>query len=433
MGLGDNLRILLIGSGGREHALAWKLAQSPRVSALLAAPGNPGIATETLASTGESARCVDVGAMDIDALIALAQRESIDLTVVGPDDPLAAGIVDRFQEAGLAIWGPTQEAAKFEWSKAYTQDFCQRHGIPCALGGGFEDPEAAVAFAERLEGRCAVKADGLALGKGVTVCQSMDEARRAIEDLMVDRRLGDAGGRVVIQEALEGPEMSLHALCDGDTYRVFPSAQDHKAIFDGGKGPNTGGMGVYSPTQVSESEFDSIAESILEPWLAGLKADGIRYRGLIYPGIIRTATGPKLIEFNARFGDPETQVFMVRMAGDLVDWLEACLEGGLARLPMAWRAETAVCLILASAGYPGSYRKGLPIEGLESSSGAPNLKVFHAGVQRDASGRLVTGGGRVLGVTCWAETQESAANGAYAAAESIHFEGKYFRTDIARS
>lgn len=432
MGLGDQLRVLLVGSGGREHALAWKLAQSPRVAALIAAPGNPGIAQEILVRTGENARCIEVGAMDIDGLIALARSESIDLTVVGPDDPLAAGIVDRFEAEGLRIWGPTREAARFEWSKAYTQDFCERHGIPCALGGSFDDPEAALAFAERLEGRCAVKADGLALGKGVTVCGSVEEARGAIEALMIDRRLGDAGGRVVIQEALQGPEMSLHALCDGETYRVFPPAQDHKAIYDGGRGPNTGGMGVFSPTDVSDAEFDAIATSILEPWLAGLQADGIRYRGLIYPGIIRTATGPKLIEFNARFGDPETQVYMARMAGDLVDWLEACLEGELARLPMAWRAESAVCLILASGGYPGSYRKGLSIEGLGTLSGAPNLKAFYAGVKRDDAGEMVTSGGRVLGITAWAPSQSEAADRAYAAAERIAFEGKFFRTDIAR-
>jgi len=324
------LKLLVIGSGGREHALVWKLAQSPHATQIWCAPGNAGIALERVSGNGKVVECIPIPADDLQGLLTFSQEKKIDLTVVGPDNPLALGIVDLFQKHALRIWGPNQKAAQFEASKAFSQNFMERHGIPTARSGTFDQPEAAKAFAVRLEGRCAVKADGLALGKGVIVCSTMTEADKAINEILVDKTFGPAGNRVVIQEYLEGMEISLHALCDGRTFKLFPTSQDHKRAFAGDLGPNTGGMGTYSPAPfLSDSESTAVGNTILGPWLKGCASDGIDFRGIIYPGVMLTENGPKVLEFNARFGDPETQVYLTRLKNDLVELLEASIDGSL--------------------------------------------------------------------------------------------------------
>jgi len=425
------MKILVIGGGGREHALVWKLAQSEHVKRMWCAPGNAGISGERLAANGELVQCVPIGAEDMAGLLAFARENKPDLTVVGPDNPLAMGVVDNFQAAGLRIWGPTKQAARFESSKAFSQSFMQKHGIATARAATFTEPAAASRFAAELGGRCAVKADGLALGKGVLVCRNMEEADKAIEEMLVKKAFGAAGEKIVIQEWLDGVEVSLHALCDGKTARLFPDSQDHKRALDGDKGPNTGGMGTYSPTPfLGPGDLIEASRRIIEPWLKGCAAEGIDYRGILYPGIMLTIHGPKVLEFNSRFGDPETQVYMPRLENDLVELLLACLEGTLGKIDMKWRPEPAVCVVMASAGYPGSYAKGKPISGLDDVARLPNTKVFHAGTAR-AGDKIVTSGGRVLGVTAWAKDLRSAQAAAYAAVERIQFEGAHYRRDIA--
>jgi phosphoribosylamine--glycine ligase len=425
------MRILVIGSGGREHAIVWKLAQSPHPRAIWCAPGNAGIGQERLASNGELVECVPLGAEDLPALLKFALERKPDLTVVGPDNPLAMGIVDLFQEHGLRIWGPGRKAAQFESSKAFSQAFMERYGIPTARAGVFAEFEPASRFAASLGGRCAVKADGLALGKGVIVCHDMAQADAAIEEILVNRKFGSAGERVVIQELLTGTEISLHVLCDGKTARMFPTSQDHKRALAGDKGPNTGGMGTYSPTPFLDEDGLVLAEElIVRRWLRGCAAEKIDYRGILYPGLMLTKEGPKVLEFNARFGDPETQVYLPRLQNDFVELLEACINGTLDRLTLSWSQTHAVCVVMASAGYPGSYAKGKPISGLQEASKLPNVKVFHAGTAM-ANGQIVTSGGRVLGVTAWAPTLKEARDTAYAAVERIRFEGAQYRPDIA--
>jgi phosphoribosylamine--glycine ligase len=424
------MKLLVIGSGGREHALVWKLAQSPVACRIWCAPGNAGIAGERLARSGEPVQCVSIGAEDLAGLLALAQERRPDLTVVGPDNPLALGIVDLFQQHGLRVWGPNRKAAQFEASKVFSQAFMERHGIPTARSGAFAQPEPAKAFAESLGGCCAVKADGLALGKGVLLCSNLAEAEKAIDEILVRKSFGAAGGQVVIQEFLRGTEVSLHALCDGKTARLFPTSQDHKRALDGDRGPNTGGMGAFSPTPfLSEADLANAHRSILQPWLLGCAAEGIDYHGILYPGLMLTAAGPKVLEFNARFGDPETQVYLTRLENDLVELLEASVEGTLDKADLKWSPTVAVCVVMASSGYPGSYAKGKPIGGLEKAAQLPNAKVFHAGTAR-AGDRIVTNGGRVLGVTAWARDLPAARAAAYAAVETIQFEGAQFRRDI---
>ncbi len=424
------MKILVIGSGGREHALVWKLAQSRRVSEILCAPGNAGIAAEAASASGKPVETVPINADDLPGLLKLALREKAELTVVGPDNPLALGIVDLFQGQRLRIWGPTKKAAQFESSKVFSQEFMNRHKIPSPRSEAFENPEAAVAFARSLGGRCAVKADGLALGKGVILCCNEEEAARAIQQIMVAKAFGEAGRRLVIQEFLEGLEVSLHALCDGRVARLFPTAQDHKRIFDGDEGPNTGGMGAYSPTPfVSQDDLEAIQRAILDPWVAGCQAEGIDFRGVLYPGIMLTPRGPKVIEFNARFGDPEAQVYITRLENDLLDLLEACLDGTLAKLELRWAPHVSVCVVLASEGYPGSYAKGRVIRGLAEAGALDRVKVFHAGTGRQGD-QVVTQGGRVLGVTAWGSDLAATRDLAYRAADRIHFEGAQCRRDI---
>jgi phosphoribosylamine--glycine ligase len=424
------MNILLIGGGGREHALAWKLAQSKRVERLWVAPGNGGIAGEVTAG-GEPVECVPVGAEDLEALLDFARAHQPELTVVGPDNPLAAGIVDLFEENDLCIWGPNAEAAQFESSKVFAQDFMARHSIPTARAGTFNFPTAAKAFAGELSGHCVVKADGLALGKGVLICETVEEAEAAIDLVMVDQQFGEAGDQVVIQEFLEGQEISLHVMCDGRTTILFPTSQDHKRALDGDKGLNTGGMGTFSPAPfLSDEDLAQAAKAIIDPWLLGCQVEGIDFRGMLYPGLMLTDDGPKVLEFNARWGDPETQVYLMRMETDLVDLFEASIDRRLAEMDVHWSDQAAVCVVMASGGYPESYAKGKPITGIADADAMEGVKVFHAGTKREGE-NLVTSGGRVLGVTALGDTLAAARDLAYAAVDKIKFEGAHVRGDIA--
>jgi phosphoribosylamine---glycine ligase len=425
------MKILVIGSGGREHALVWKLAQSQHASAMWCAPGNAGIARERLAKNGSAVECVNLGAEDLPKLLSFAQEKKVDLTVVGPDNPLALGIVDLFEAKGSRIWGPHKKAAQFESSKVFAQAFMEKYGIPTARSGMFEEAKTAKQFAGSLGGRCAVKADGLALGKGVLICSSVREAEEAIDEILVRKSFGAAGGKIVIQEFLEGIEISLHALCDGKTARLFPTSQDHKRALDRDQGLNTGGMGAYSPTPfLTEAQLAEIGPKILEPWVRGCVGEGIVFKGILYPGIMLTKDGPKVMEFNARFGDPETQVYLTRLENDLVEVLEASVAGTLDKVELKWSQMASVCVVMASAGYPGSVVKGKVIHGLAEAAKLPNVKVFHAGTAR-AGEEIVTSGGRVLGVTGWGKDVRSAREVAYGALAPIRFEGTQWRTDIA--
>jgi phosphoribosylamine--glycine ligase len=425
------MKILVIGSGGREHALVWKLAQSPHVTQLWCAPGNAGIAQERLAKNGAAVGCVPIGAEDLPRLLAFAQEKKIELTVVGPDNPLALGIVDLFWKNGLRIWGPNQKAAQFESSKVFSQRFMEKHGIPTARAGTFFDAALAKKFAASLDGKCAVKADGLAFGKGVLICASVAEANKAIDEILVSKAFGAAGAKIIIQEFLEGMEISLHAICDGKTAKLFPTSQDHKRALDGDAGLNTGGMGTYSPTPfLTDAQLADTGKKILDPWLRGCAAEGIDFRGILYPGIMLTKAGPKVLEFNARFGDPETQVYLTRLENDLVELLDASVSGTLAHVELKWSSQASVCVVMASGGYPGNYAKGKVISGLDAANALPHTKVFHAGTALK-DGQVVTNGGRVLGVTALGKDLKSAQAAAYAAVGKIQFDGAQFRRDIA--
>jgi phosphoribosylamine--glycine ligase len=424
------MNVLVIGSGGREHALVWKLARSPRLTQLWCAPGNAGIAAECLTRNGAAVQCAAIAADDLPSLLAFALEKKPALTVVGPDNPLALGLVDLFQASGLRIWGPNRKAAQFESSKVFSQKFMEKYGIPTAHSGTFAEAKAARDFAAALHGRCAVKADGLALGKGVMICHTPAEAALAVDEIMLGQKFGAAGRQVVIQELLEGMEISLHALCDGKTAKLFPAAQDHKRLGEKDAGPNTGGMGAYSPAPfLSEAELAETGRKILTPWLRGCAEEGIDFRGILYPGVMLTQQGPKVLEFNARFGDPEAQVYLTRLENDLLDLLEAGVEGGLEKMELRWRPETAVCVVMAAAGYPGTPARGALIHGLAGAGAAANTKIFHAGVARQGE-RMVTHGGRVLGVTAWDVGLKAAQDRAYAAVAKIQFDGAQFRRDI---
>ncbi|MEP6673372.1 MAG: phosphoribosylamine--glycine ligase, partial [Chthoniobacter sp.] len=408
--------------GGREHALVWKLQQSPRVRALFCAPGNAG--------TAQLATNVPIKITEQQKLVEFAQREGIDLTVVGPDDALAAGIVDLFQKHGLRIFGPTQSGARLESSKVFAKEFMERHGIPTAKAGSFSDSSEAQRFCQKARHPLVVKADGLALGKGVIIAQNSWESGLAIHEIMDARKFGDAGSQVLIEEFLEGEECSIHALVDGKDYLLFPAAQDHKRALDGDQGPNTGGMGTFSPPSrlLTPALEERVRREVLDPFIAGLQKDGLDFRGMLFPGLMITAEGPKVLEFNCRFGDPETQVLLTRLESDLVELLEATIDGRLAGAQAAWRPEPAVCVVMASGGYPGSYATGKAITGLENPP--ENVTVFHAGTRQE-NGQVVTAGGRVLGVTALAGDLATARERAYAAVEDIDFEGRQFRRDIA--
>ncbi len=415
------MKILVIGGGGREHALCWKLRQSPRVTDLFCAPGNAG--TEALV------RNVPIPITDNERLAQFARSEGVALTVVGPDDALAGGIADFFESRGLRIFGPSKAGARFEWSKAFAKQFMERHGIPTARFGEFTDSAEAHRFCQKMKYPVVIKADGLALGKGVVIAANAEQAAKTIYRIMEQRQFGDAGRRVVIEEFLGGEECSIHALVDGRGYAMFPGAQDHKRALDGDQGPNTGGMGAYSPAPVLTPELERQArEQVLDPFVRGLAADGLAFKGLLYPGLMVTPSGLKVIEFNCRFGDPETQVFLPRLKTDLVDVLEAVIDDRLADCPLEWSSEAAVCVVMASGGYPGDYAKGKEITGIEAAE--QDALVFHAGTKR-VDGRLVTAGGRVLGVTALGADVRAARDKAYAAVEKINFDGALYRRDIA--
>jgi phosphoribosylamine--glycine ligase len=417
-----NMKILVIGSGGREHALLWKLAQSPRTSSLHCAPGNAG--------TAEIATNHSIAATDLPGLLSLAKGEKIDLTIVGPDDPLAAGIVDLFQKEGLRVFGPEAAAARLEASKSFAKEFMIRHGIPTAASKTFTDSTDALAHCSAASYPLVVKADGLALGKGVVIAQTREEAERAVRQSMIEKVFGDAGNTVVIEEFLTGPECSIHALIDGKDYSLFPDAKDHKRALDGDKGLNTGGMGTISPSRVvDEAMVDRVCCEILNPFIRGIAVDDLPFSGMLFPGLMMTPNGPKVLEFNCRFGDPETQSLMRRLKSDLLDLIEGTIDGKLAGVTPEWDDRAAVCIVLASGGYPGPIEKGKVISGIEAASSDPDVVVFHAGTATK-EGHVVTNGGRVLGVTALGATLEEARSKAYAAADKITFEGKQLRRDI---
>ncbi len=420
------MRVLLIGSGGREHALAWKIARSPRVETLLAAPGSDGMASV--------ARCLpELADATPAALVARARDESVDLVVVGPEAPLAAGVADRLRDAGIASFGPSARAAQLEASKAFAKRFMARHAIPTAGFEIFEDVAAARAHVRRLRDGCVVKADGLAAGKGVSVCDAPEQAEAALDEIMGARRFGAAGDRVVIEERLHGEEASFYALSDGEHVVTLAAAQDFKRAQDDDRGENTGGMGAYAPVaRVDAAACKRVLEEIVHPTLRGMAAEGSPYRGVLYVGLMLDAAGaPRVIEFNVRFGDPETQPLVVQMESDLVPLLDAAARGGLSRVAPPVGAGAGVCVVLCSEGYPRATRSGRPIRGLTEAEADPDVVVFHAGTRRAAGGGFESAGGRVLGVTARGADIREASARAYTAVSRIHFDGMHYRRDIA--
>lgn len=417
------MRILVIGGGGREHALVWKLARSKRATKLFCAPGNAGIA--------ELAECAPVAVTDVDKLAAFASEKQIDLTIVGPEVPLCAGVVDVFQSKGLRIFGPTKRSAQLEGSKVFAKKLLLKYDVPTAPAEVFDKADAAKSYVRKARAPIVVKADGLAAGKGVIVAQSVEEAEKAVVEMMEQKVFGVAGSQVIVEECLHGEELSVMALVAGQSFQVLASAQDHKRAWDGDRGPNTGGMGAYSPTPLLNDELNKQIADIFRRTLAGLNAEGIEYRGVLYAGLMITDRGPQVLEFNCRFGDPETQAVLPRLESDLVDAAEATIDGTLERLRLQWKSDAAVCVVVAAGGYPGPYQRGRPIAGLKDAAQLDKVCVFHAGTRQDATGRVVTDGGRVLGVTGLGATIDQAARRAYEAVERIHFDGAQFRRDIA--
>ena len=420
------MKILIVGGGGREHAIAWKLAKSPKVEKMYCAPGNAGIA--------EVAECVNIGVMEFDKLVAFAKEHEIDLTVVAPDDPLAAGAVDAFEAAGLRAFGPRANAAILEGSKAFSKDLMKKCGIPTAAYETFNDPEKALAYLETAKMPIVLKADGLALGKGVLICKDLEEAKAGVRTLMMDKQFGSAGDEIVIEEFMTGREVSVLSFVDGKTIRIMTSAQDHKRAKDGDQGLNTGGMGTFSPSPFYTPQVDAFCkEHIYQKTVDAMKAEGREFKGIIFFGLMLTADGPKVLEYNARFGDPETQVVLPRMKNDLVDLFEACIDGTLDQIDLEFEDNAAVCVVLASAGYPEHYEKGFEIRGLENFKDRDGYYVFHAGSKFDEQGRVVTNGGRVLGVTATGTNLKEARANAYKATEWIDFDNKYMRHDIGHA
>ena len=420
------MKILIVGGGGREHAIAWKLAKSPKVEKMYCAPGNAGIA--------EVAECVNIGVMEFDKLVAFAKEHEIDLTVVAPDDPLAAGAVDAFEAAGLRAFGPRANAAILEGSKAFSKDLMKKYGIPTAAYETFNDPEKALAYLETAKMPIVLKADGLALGKGVLICKDLEEAKAGVKTLMMDKQFGSAGDEIVIEEFMTGREVSVLSFVDGKTIKIMTSAQDHKRAKDGDQGLNTGGMGTFSPSPFYTPQVDAFCrEHIYQKTVDAMKAEGREFKGIIFFGLMLTADGPKVLEYNARFGDPETQVVLPRMKNDLVDLFEACIDGTLDQIDLEFEDNAAVCVVLASAGYPEHYEKGFEIRGLENFKDREGYYVFHAGSKFDEQGHVVTNGGRVLGVTATGTNLKEARANAYKATEWIDFDNKYMRHDIGHA
>ncbi len=419
------MKVLIVGSGGREHAIAAAVAKSPRVDKIYCAPGNAGI--------GQIAECVNIGAMEFAKLVDFAKEKEIDLTIVGMDDPLVGGIVDKFEKAGLRVFGPRKNAAILEGSKAFSKDLMKKYNIPTAEYENFDSPEAAKAYLENSKYPIVLKADGLALGKGVLICNTKEEAMEGVRELMLDKKFGSAGNRIVIEEFMTGPEVSVLSYVDGKTIKIMTSAQDHKRAKDGDKGLNTGGMGTFSPSPFYTKEVDAFCKKyIYQATVDAMAAEGRPFKGIIFFGLMLTQEGPKVLEYNARFGDPEAQVVLPRMKNDIIDVFEACIDGKLDKIELEFEDNAAVCVVLASDGYPVSYEKGFEIKGLEKFEGKEGYYVFHAGTARK-DGKIVTNGGRVLGVTAKGNNLKEARANAYEATKLIDFQNKYMRNDIGKA
>ena len=421
------MKVLIIGSGGREHAIAWKVAQSPKVDKIYCAPGNAGIA--------EYAECVAIGAMEFDKLVAFAKEKEIDLTVVGMDDPLVGGVVDAFEKEGLRVFGPRKNAAILEGSKAFSKDLMKKYNIPTAAYENFESADEALAYLrEKADFPIVLKADGLALGKGVLICNTLEEAEEGVKTIMLDKKFGSAGNTLVIEEFMTGREVSVLSFVDGKTIKTMTSAQDHKRAKDGDQGLNTGGMGTFSPSPFYTKEVDEFCKKyVFQATVDAMAAEGRTFKGIIFFGLMLTEDGPKVLEYNARFGDPEAQVVLPRMKNDVIDVMEACIDGTLDQIDLQFEDNAAVCVVLASDGYPVSYEKGFEIKGLENFEHKDGYYCFHAGSKLNEEGRIVTNGGRVLGVTAKGATLKEARANAYAATEWIDFANKYMRHDIGKA
>ena len=419
------MKVLIVGSGGREHAIAWKVAQSKKVDKIYCAPGNAGIS--------EVAECVPIGAMEFDKLVAFAKEKEIDLTVIGMDDPLVGGIVDVFEKEGLRVFGPRKNAAILEGSKAFSKDLMKKYHIPTAAYETFTDPEKALEYLETAKMPIVLKADGLALGKGVLICQTLEEAKEGVKTLMMDKKFGSAGDEIVIEEFMTGREVSVLSFVDGNIVKIMSSAQDHKRAKDGDQGLNTGGMGTFSPSPFYTPEVDEFCKKhIYQATVDAMKAEGREFKGIIFFGLMLTADGPKVLEYNARFGDPETQVVLPRMKNDIVDVFEACVDGTLDQIDLQFEDNAAVCVVLASDGYPEHYEKGKKITFLKDFASEDGYYAFHAGTKLTEDG-LVTNGGRVLGITAKGATLKEARKNAYKATEWVTFDNKYMRNDIGKA
>ena len=419
------MKVLIVGSGVREHAIAWSVAKSPKVDKIFCAPGNAGIA--------EFAECVNIGAMEFDKLVAFAKENAIDLTIIGMDDPLVGGVVDAFEAEGLRVFGPRKNAAIIEGSKAFSKDLMKKYNIPTAAYENFTDPDEAIKYLETVKMPIVLKADGLALGKGVLICNTLEEAKEGVKTLMLDKQFGDAGNEIVIEEFMTGREVSVLAFCDGKTIKCMTSAQDHKRAKDGDQGLNTGGMGTFSPSPFYNDEVEAFCEKyVYQPTIDAMAVEGRPFTGILFTGLMLTEDGPKVLEYNARFGDPEAQVVLPRMKNDIIDVMEACIDGKLSDVELEFEDNAAVCVVLASDGYPEKYDKGFEIKGLDTFKDKDGYYVFHAGTKFDGD-KIVTNGGRVLGVVAKGEDLKAARANAYKATEWIDFANKYKRNDIGKA
>ena len=419
------MKVLIVGSGGREHAIAWSVAKSPKVDKIYCAPGNAGIA--------EFAECVNIKAMEFDKLVAFAKENAIDFTIIGMDDPLVGGVVDAFESEGLRVFGPRKNAAIIEGSKAFSKDLMKKYKIPTAAYENFTDPDEAIKYLETAKMPIVLKADGLALGKGVLICNTLEEAKEGVKTLMLDKQFGDAGNEIVIEEFMTGREVSVLAFCDGKTIKCMTSAQDHKRAKDGDQGLNTGGMGTFSPSPFYNDEVEAFCEKyVYQSTIDAMASEGRPFTGILFTGLMITEDGPKVLEYNARFGDPEAQVVLPRMKNDIIDVMEACIDGKLSDVELEFEDNAAVCVVLASDGYPEKYDKGFEIKGLDTFKDKDGYYVFHAGTKFDGD-KIVTNGGRVLGVVAKGENLKAARANAYKATEWIDFANKYKRNDIGKA
>ena len=419
------MKVLIVGSGGREHAIAWSVAKSPKVDKIYCAPGNAGIA--------EFAECVNIKAMEFDKLVAFAKENAIDLTIIGMDDPLVGGVVDAFESEGLRVFGPRKNAAIIEGSKAFSKDLMKKYKIPTAAYENFTDPDEAIKYLETAKMPIVLKADGLALGKGVLICNTLEEAKEGVKTLMLDKQFGDAGNEIVIEEFMTGREVSVLAFCDGKTIKCMTSAQDHKRAKDGDQGLNTGGMGTFSPSPFYNDEVEAFCEKyVYQSTIDAMASEGRPFTGILFTGLMITEDGPKVLEYNARFGDPEAQVVLPRMKNDIIDVMEDCIDGKLSDVELEFEDNAAVCVVLASDGYPEKYDKGFEIKGLDTFKDKDGYYVFHAGTKFDGD-KIVTNGGRVLGVVAKGENLKAARANAYKATEWIDFANKYKRNDIGKA